>query len=317
MVIFLKIFISFIALLWSANHLVIGTSGIIRRYNLSPILIGLILVAFGTCAPDLIYNIMTFLKKTKSNASGTPFGINLANISLILGIAVYLKPPSFKNTLIRNSFPIIVLGIMLIFKLLYEGTIGILDGCLILISGLLLLAYLIFLTNHSQSKDSFIHEFKLAATAKRTLNLDIINLCLGFILLPISSRYFTLSMTELFKSMNVYGSTFTLTIIAICSTLPVLVTSMIAAIKGKEELALGTILGANVYALIVLMILPGLLPIRANVTGFTFRDIGVMIVLMLIIFFANLNYKEKMVHWQGQILFFIYVSFIMSMLLAK
>ena len=130
----LILIISFIALIWAANHLVSGASGLAYHLNISPLVIGLTIVAIGTSAPELIFSILSSIKSRNDLVVGNAIGSNIANIGLVLGITILIKPITLNNTALKKAYPILIIAMLFAYSLILDGFLGKIDGCLFLIT---------------------------------------------------------------------------------------------------------------------------------------------------------------------------------------
>lgn len=315
MPIILILIISFIALLWAANHLVIGASGLTLRLGLSPLLTGLTLVAIGTSTPELFLSLISSLTHNTELSVGNAIGANIANIGLVLGITILIKPLALNNTKLKKIYPILIITMLFSYSLMLDGVLSRIDGCLLLIACIVATVAFISIANQPSPKDSFINQFNTAASSKRPLKMNLVNLFIGLLILPISAKYLVYSAAEIARWLNISELSIGLTILSIGTTLPELVTSIMAALKGEEEIAVGTILGSNIYNLLLILVFPALLnPGKVN-SAILWRDIPLMILLTLFLMFLNSTYKQKLSPWHGSILLIIYCSYILSLLI--
>ena len=151
----------------------------------------------------------------------------------------------------------------------------------------------------------------------RSLKTNITNIVLGLIILPISSKYIVTSTTELASWMHMNELAIGLTIQAIGTTLPELSTAILAAIKGEEDLAVGTILGSNIYNLLLILAFPALInPSKIN-SIILWRDMPIMIFLAIFLVFLNYNYKKSLSPWHGGVLVLVYFCYIASLIIKS
>lgn len=311
----LILIISFIALLWAANHLVTGASGLAIRFNLSPLIIGLTVIAIGTTTPELIISIISSIQDKDDLTIGNAIGANIANIGLILGITIIVKPMTLNFDKLKKAYPILVITMLFAYTLILDGFLSKIDGCLFLLACILVISYFIYLGNHSRKKDPFFNEFKSAVISNRSLKINLASILLGLLILPISAKYVVYSATEIALWAGVSELTIGLTIIALGTTLPELATAVTAAFRGEEDIAIGTILGSNIYNLLLILAFPALInPNKIN-TVILSRDMPIMIALTLLLIFLNHHYKKKLSPWHGGILLLVYFSYIISIII--
>ncbi len=274
--------LSLIALLWSANHLVSGASGVGLHYNLPPLLTGLTLVALGTSAPEIMVAISASLEGLNDIAIGNAIGTNIANIGLVLGLTALLKPLKIQSTLFHREFPLLFIVMLFTYSIMLNGYLNILDGCLFLLACVALILYFIFITRQHRPQKQFALAFHQANLRKRSFKLHLASLIVGIIVLPISSRYLVNSCVTLGHWLGVSDLFMGLTIIAIGTSLPELVTSIVAAAKGADDIAVGNILGSNMFNLLAVMIFPSLIHPAPISHAVLWRDIPAMFITTIV-----------------------------------
>jgi arabinose-5-phosphate isomerase len=244
-----------ILLTWSAGRFVLGASCLARGLGVAPLLIGLTIVAFGTSAPEIVVSVLAALQGNPGLAIGNAIGSNIANIGLVLGLSALVTPLLVRSTILRQEFPILLLVSLLGFVLILDGTLGRIDG-LILIAGLLLLtAWLI-------------------RSAMRGL---------GLVVLMVSSRMLVWGSVEIAHALGVSDLVIGLTIVAIGTSLPELAASVMSALKGEHDIAIGNVIGSNMFNLLAVLGLPGLIHPAAIDPAVVTRDFPVMIGLTLLL----------------------------------
>lgn len=314
--IIIALIFSFIALLWSANHLITGAAGVGLYYNLPPLLIGLTLVALGTSAPEIMIAISASLKGFNDIAIGNAIGTNIANIGLVLGVTALLKPLKIQSTLLRREFPLLFLVMLFTYSIMLNGYLNVLDGCLFLLACVALILYFIFVTRQHHAQKQLTLAFQQASLRKKSFKTHLISLILGLVVLPISARLLVNNCVDLGHWLGISDLVIGLTIVAIGTSLPELATSIIAAMKGADDIAVGNILGSNMINLLAVMIFPSLIHPAAISHAVLWRDIPVMFGTTLILLWINYNNKQKIARWHGGILVLVYCCYIASLIIS-
>lgn len=315
MVIILTFISSFIALLWAANHVVTGAKGLVAYYHLSPFILSVSFIAFGTTTPELIISLMSAIDHKNELAIGNAIGSNIANIGLVIGLINLIQPMKVNFSTIKKAYPVLLISMIFVYGLMLDGFLGRVDGCLLLLTCILLITVSIYLEYRSHKQDAIINAFKTASVSRNNLKSILLSLFVGLIILPISAKYIVMSATEMAQWSGLSELTIGLTVIGIGTSLPELATSVIAIIKGEEDMAIGVILGSNIYNLLLIIALPGLFnPSRIN-PSVLWRDMPVLIAITILLFFLNFNYKNKPSRWHGGILLLIYCSYILSLII--
>jgi cation:H+ antiporter len=304
---------SLFAIIWSANHLVAGASGLAHHYRVSSLLIGLTIVALGTSIPTILFAIFDALAHQTDLAVSNAIGSNIANIGLVLGLTILLHPPKIHSVLFRHGYPLLFLIMLITYTLMLNEYLSVIDGCVLLLCTIALICYLAILTKKSMHHVAHAKSFRAAQYAKRTLRLNVVSLCLGFTILALGSYFFSKSLIHFSHVLHINEQIIQVTILALISSIPVLATCMLAAIKGQEQLAVGTILGANMFNLLAVLAFPGIINPSNISPHVIWRDMPMMLALTFIIFLINYHSKRKMIRWHGGVLILIYVCYIGSL----
>jgi len=282
-----------IVLTWSADRFVVGASGLARGLGVSPLLIGLTIVAFGTSAPEVFVAILASLQGNPGLAIGNAIGSNIANIGLVLGASALIAPLLVRSAILRREFPVLLLVTLLGFFLILDGSLGRIDG-LILVAGLvLLMTWLVFSALRGRMEpDALGVDLAEAAPAPMPLPRALGLLTLGLVLLLLSSQALVWGAVEIAGALGVSDLIIGLTIVAIGTSLPELATSVVAAWKGENELAIGNIIGSNLFNLLAVLAVPGLLAPGLLENSVLIRDYPVMIGLTFLLFLLALGHRK-------------------------
>jgi cation:H+ antiporter len=305
--------LSLFAIIWSASHLVTGASGLAHHYRVSSLLIGLTLVALGTSIPTIIFSILDALAHQTNLAVSNAIGSNIANIGLVLGLTILLNPPKIHSVLFRHGYPLLFLIMLVTYTLMLNEYLSVVDGCILLLGTMALICYLAILTKKSIHHALHAKSFRAAFYAKRTLRLNLISLFIGFTILAVGSYYFSKSLIHLAHVFYVNEQIIQITMIAILSSIPVLATCVSAALKGQDQLAVGTILGANMFNLLAVLAFPSIISPSNISPHVIWRDMPMMLALTFIIFLINYHSKRKMIRWHGGVLILIYACYVGSL----
>jgi len=301
--------LSFIGLLWAANHLVVGAAGIANHIRISPLIIGLTIVAFGTSTPEIVVAISAALEGHSNLAIGNAVGSNVANIGLVLGIVFLLRPQPIAPSLLLREYPLLFLIMIFTYLLMLDGFLGIIDGVLLLLGTTLLIGYFFYLS-HRSTKIYMHQEFNEIIGTRYSLTHHIFSVVLGVALLPVSAHYLVESSVTIATLLGISKTIIGLTVIAIGTSLPEIATSIVAAFKEETDIAIGNILGSNMFNLITVLAFPGIINPAPIAPEILTRDIPIMFVFTLIILLMNYHYKNALSRWHGGFLLFIYCCYI-------
>ena len=311
----LILLISFAALLWSANHLVMGATGLASYYKLPPLIIGLTLVALATSAPEILTATKTFFAGVNDVTVGNTFGSNIANIGLILGIISLSRPLKNQSVYLQREVPLLFLAMLFIYSLMLDGYLGVIDCSLALFACLLVTTWLLYNSRPSDIKKHVSHEFRQAAILGRSIKSYALSLLIGLVLLPLSSKYFVYTGAELAHFLGMKKLVAGLTIVALGSSIPELVTSVIAIRKGADDLAIGTILGSNLFNILCIMLVPRLINQAPITHTIIWRDMPVMILTIIIFLWISTKHKKRITRLHGGLLILVYCCYILSLLI--
>lgn len=307
--------ISLIFLLWAANHLVMGASGIANHYKLPTLFIGLTVVAIGTTAPEIMISITAALEGKADMAIGNAIGSNIANIGLVLAITAIVHPLKTHSRLLKREYPILFVIMMFAYGLMIDGYLGRIDGLLLLTASLLLIAYFAYVAQKAKKSDPFVKELEEAIKKRRSLTANAISLVIGLIALPISSKFLVNSASNIALWLGISELIIGLTMIAIGTSLPELATSVVAIIKKEDDIALGNILGSNMFNILLVLAFPGLINPDILNRALIWRDIPFMIIFTLLLLLLNYKAKDNVTRVHGVILLLMYFFYLLALVL--
>ncbi|OGF30614.1 sodium:proton exchanger [Candidatus Falkowbacteria bacterium RIFOXYD2_FULL_35_9] len=300
---------SFTLLIKSADILVDGAASLAKKLKIPPIAIGLTIIAFGTSAPELIVNIFSSLSGANEIALGNILGSNIANILLILGIAATLKTLRVQQSTTWKEIPfsllaIIVLGV-LVNDTLLAGTTSILSRA----DGIILMAFFIIFLYYTYgiAKNSKLETSEVKTYSNILSSLMIVG---GLIGLTIGGKFVVDSAVSLATLLGVSQAFIGLTIVALGTSLPELVVSAVAAYKNHADIAVGNIVGSNIFNIFWILGLSAIIsPITFN-TNMNLDLLITMIVTILLIIFIFIGERHTLNRWHGISFILLYVAYI-------
>ena len=270
----LAIITGFGVLIWSADRFVVGAAGTARNLGMSPMLIGLTVVSMGTSAPEMLVSGIAAYTGAGGLAIGNALGSNIANIGLVLGATALIAPLPVKSGLMRKELPLlaaITLGAGLV---LMDGYLGLVDA-LLLLAGLVISLYLFARFQRYANADEIAHEE--AELPDIPLRNALLWIVLGLLLLAGSSRLLVWGASSIASYLGVSDLIIGLTIVAIGTSLPELAASIMSALKKHHDIAIGNVVGSNIFNLLAVMPLPGLIaPLRFEAVVL-WRDYSAMV----------------------------------------
>lgn len=311
----LMLILSLIALIWSADQLVTGASGLSLYFRVPPFLVGLSIVALATSMPQLISGALAVFDGQDDLAMGNAIGSSIANIGLVLGITALIKPIHTHSTILKREYPTLFLFMLFAYTLMLDGTIGLMDACLFLLACIIVIGYFIFDHQYKHPLPQLSHHFKHSDFAKSSLRGYVINLVSGIIVLLLSTRLFLPCCAKLGQLLHLSDLVTRLTIIAIATSLPGLLTSIIATLKGADDIALGNILGSNILNLIFIMFFPSLIHPTTVSHILLWRDIPMMLGITFILYWITSKDKKGLTRWEACILLLVYLCYIAMLII--
>ena len=299
-------------LVWSADKFVDGAVGIAEYCGMSTLLIGMVIVGFGTSAPELTVSALSAGQGNPELALGNAYGSNIANIALILGATALISPILMQRSVIRGDLPILIAVSILSIVLVWDGSVVRWNGVLLLVVFALVMGYSIWREMrkaHAESPESVEGD----AAEKASLGKSIMWLVLGLALLVASSRALVWGAVVIARTLGVSDLLIGLTIVAIGTSLPELASSIAAARKGENDLALGNIIGSNLFnTLAVVGLAATISPMDEIEKAVTYRDMPLMTALTVALIVLGFRRKGdgRLNRIAGAILLAVYVGYL-------
>ncbi|MFV8820134.1 calcium/sodium antiporter [Haliea sp. E17] len=284
------ILVGFIILIWSADLFVAGAASIAENMGMSPIVIGLTIVSLGTSAPEVLVSLTAALSGAGSLAIGNAIGSNIANIGLVLGITLLVAPLMVHPDSVRKEMPTLLLVTVGTGILLLDDALSALDA--ILMTGTL--AALIIYMLRSQQKDNvLVEEAEEEYLPHLSPTRAWLTFALGLALLVASSRLLVWGAVEVAETLGVSELIIGLTIVAVGTSLPELAATVASALRGHTEIALGNVIGSNMFNLLVVMAIPGFFGTAVLEPSVLTRDYPTMTFLTFFIAAAILVSRKR------------------------
>jgi cation:H+ antiporter len=289
----LAIFIGLPVLLWSAGKFVGGAASVANHFGVSPLLIGMLIIGFGTSAPEIIVSIFAAIQGNSGIALGNAYGSNIANILLILGLTALISPIAVKSNIIKKEIPVL-LGITFFASWqVLDQTVSKDDAFSLLGLFVLLISWSIW-HGMQGSKDKLADEYSEEINASEgTIKTHIIWLITGLLLLVASSRMLVWGAVEVATYFGVSDTIIGLTVIAIGTSLPELASSLIAVKKGEHDLAIGNVIGSNMFNTLAVVGIAGTIQPMSVSADFLYRDVVVMLAATVALFVFCIGYKRQ------------------------
>ncbi len=300
------------ALVWSADRFVLGAAVTARYLGWSPLIIGMVVIGFGTSAPEMTVSALAAWQGQSGLALGNAFGSNITNIALILGVTALISPIAVQSRVLRVELPVLTGVTLLAFALLADGRIGRLDAVALLLVFAGLIGWMLWQARRA-SDDA------LAADADQALAAQALSrgralfwLVFGLLVLVFSSRLLVWGAVGIATQLGVSDLVIGLTIVAVGTSLPELASSVLAARRGEHDLALGNILGSNLFNTLAVVGLAGVIrPLLAEPVLLS-RDLVVLVALTLALFLLGMGRRGRpgrINRWEGGVLLAAFVGY--------
>jgi cation:H+ antiporter len=293
--------------LWGADRLTEGASSLARRMNVPEMIIGLTIVAAGTSAPELFVSLVSALKGTPDMAVGNVVGSNTMNAMLIVGCAAAVAPMVISRSTVRKDIPFAIGATLLMMALTYDGTLSWVDG-IILLAGFA--AFMVYTLRQAKAGSS---EEEATATNMKT-GKAVLYLIGGLAGLVVGSNVFVDHASNLAFALGISEAVVGLTVVAGGTSLPELATSVVAARKGQSAIAIGNVIGSNVFNILMILGLTGVI-CPLEIEGITLVDQAVMLVsIVLVWLFSRTRYTVE--RWEGVLLVAGYVAYLAWLIIS-
>ena len=310
----LAIIIGLIFLVWSADRFVMGASATAHNFGVSPLVIGMIIVGFGTSAPEIFVGAMAAVGGNSSMAVGNALGSNIANIGLVVGLAALITPLTVQSNILKREFPLLFVVTAAAYFVMSDNNLSRLDGVALLVGTAVMVGWLFKLSiaDNQKVKDPLESEFESELPAHISTRRGLLWTLVGLVILVVSSHTLVWGAVNVAKAFGVSEFVIGLTIIAIGTSLPEVAVSITAALKKEHDIVIGNIIGSNMFNLLAVLgvastIQPSIL--QAEVLN---RDFLVMAVLTVALFGMGYGFtgKGRINRFEASLLLCAYFSYL-------
>lgn len=308
----LFILIGFIMLIKGADFLVDGSSAIAKKLHISELIIGLTIVSIGTSMPELFVSTTSALEGYSDLSIGNIIGSNICNLLFILGISAVIRPVKFQKQTkwIENPMSIILTFIFLIICNTNQD-VSRFEGILLIGLFILFLTYTIIMAK--QNQQNVIIQFSDEDTKKISIVKNTLFIILGIVILKFGGELVVENAKKVAVALNISEKVIGLTIVALGTSLPELATSVTAAIKGESDIAIGNIVGSNIFNMLLIIGLSAIIkPITYNVT-YNSQMATFFVGMIMITIFPFIKPKDKLSRLEGLACVFLYVFYIIRL----
>lgn len=309
----------FVLLLLGAEVLVRGASRLAIVGGISPLVVGLTVVAYGTSAPELAVTVFSTYQGQADIAVGNVVGSNISNVLLVLGISAVAAPLVVSRQLVRSSVPFMIIVSMVFYVLGWNGYINRWEGLLLLGGALFYTVYSILRSRAETraSREEFERELPAARTSPRELLLQLAYVIIGLVMLVGGSKLLVDRAVELAEFLGISKLVVGLTVVAIGTSLPEIATSVIAVLRGQRDIAVGNVVGSNIFNILLVMGMSGLV---AQSPGVVVSPAALQfnLPIMLAVSFACLPIFYtgfRISRWEGALFLAYYAAYLLFLFL--
>ena len=308
---FVALILGLILLIWSADRFVDGAAATAKHAGMPPLLIGMVVIGFGTSAPELVVSAISASQGNPGLAIGNAYGSNITNIALILGLTALISPIRVKSGVLRKELPILLAVTILGALLLFDLTLSRVDAWLLLLVFSATMGWSIW--HALRYREDVLAEDVSVVLEEHSMSLRkaLTWLLAGMILLVISSRILVWGAVEIARGFHVSDLIIGLTVVAIGTSLPELASALAATRKGEHDLVIGNVIGSNLFnTLAVVGIAGAIRPFQVG-TDVLYRDSLLMVLLTLALFMVRVGKdgQRKISRIEGLILLLVYLGY--------
>ena len=297
--------------LTGADKLTDGASALARRMKMPEIIIGLTIVAAGTSAPELFVSLVSALKGTADLAVGNVVGSNIMNTMLIVGCAAVVAPMTISKSTVRKDIPFTVGASVLMLLLAFDSYLGRLDGIILLLGFAAFMTYTLLQvrkTGASNQPEPSSQPEPSGQSGEKSVWVNVGWVVFGLVALVLGSNIFVDHASDLALALGISEGVVGLTVVAGGTSLPELATSVVAARKGQSAMAIGNVIGSNVFNILLILGLTATISPLA-IEGVTSLDMGVMLVSAVLVWLFSFT-RYKVERWEGAVLVIGYLAYL-------
>jgi len=312
------VIVGFSAVVWGADRFVYGAAGLARNLGISRLVIGLTIVAFGTSAPELLVSGMAAAAGSREMGIGNAIGSNVINVTLVLGAAALVRPLSVHSRLLVREIPVLFLIMAIAWGFLWDGELSRPEGLLLLAGLFLLVAWI-----STQGRKHLDPELDALSRGVEEDGIPeslptvkaVAWFSLGMVCLLVGSRALVWGGVGMARGLGVSELVVGLTLVALGTSLPELAASVAAARRGEDDIAVGNVIGSNMFNLLGVLALPGIIAPGTVDRSIIVRDFPIMAGVTLLLLLMALNERSHIGRKRGMALIVVFVGYFVTLFL--
>lgn len=308
---FFAVVVGLTLLVWGSDRFVFGASATARNFGVSPLLIGLTIVGAGTSAPEALVSATAAFNGNPGISIGNALGSNIANIGLVLGVTALVRSVRVRSRIFRLEFPI-MFGVMgLAWLLLSDGHLGKSDGLILGLAFFILLLFMMAIAVRARRSDPLQREFAREIPADVGTAMALLWFAVGLAALLLGSQAIVWGAVSIARSFEVSDLLIGLTVVAVGTSLPELAASITSVLKNEPDIAVGNVIGSNMFNLLPVLALPGLIAPALVPPEALQRDFPVMLTLSaaLLVMAWGFRGSGRIARWEGGVLLLAFFSY--------
>lgn len=298
-------------LIWGADRFVHGASASARNIGVPPLLIGLTIVAFATSAPEILVSIVAALRGEPGLAFGNAIGSNIANIGLVLGLTAMVRPIELVSATLRREMPALLAVSLLTVSLFLDTHVSFIDGLVMLTGLVIVMIWLARLGMRSSAQDPLREDFEAEIPKDVSMRAAIVWLLIGLGVLLIGANLLVEGAIEVAQILGVSEVIIGITLVAVGTSLPELAVSLVSVLKGEHGLAIGNIVGSNIFNMLAVIGVAAVIAPSSVAPSVLSLHMFVMVAFTLVLFAMTYDYdgKSELSRVEGFALFAAYMAY--------
>jgi cation:H+ antiporter len=306
-----EVFVGLLLLIWGADRFVHGAAATARNLGVPPLLIGLTIVALATSAPEILVSLVAALRGEPDLAIGNAIGSNIANIGLVLGVVALLRPVELKSATLRREMPALLAVSLLTVSLFLDSYLSRVDGLVLMVGLVIVMIWLTRLGFRSSSSDPLQAEFDAEIPKHMSMRVAIFWLLVGIGTLLIGADLLVDGAIAIAIALGVSEVVIGITLVALATSIPELAVSVVSAFRGEYGLAIGNIVGSNIFNLLAVIGVAATIEPAALPPSVLSLHIFVMVAFTLVLFAMTYEYEGRgqITRFEGLALIAAYIAY--------
>ena len=285
--------VGLILLTYGADRFVDGAAATAANFGVQPLLIGLIIVGFATSTPEMLVSGVAALNGNPTMGIGNAIGSNIANIGLVLGVTAILAPLTVRSEILKREFPVMFIGLLFASLLLWDCSLTRVDGVLLVGGFFVAFFCTVWLGLRARTTDPLVQEFDHELTGRMSTAAASFWIVAGLAILLLGSKLLVSGAVDIARHFGVSDIVIGLTIVAVGTSLPELAASIFSALKNQPEIALGNVIGSNMFNALGVLATPALIHPTEFGAEVIRRDVPIMLCLTIALFAMSWSYKRR------------------------